>query len=70
MNLSKEELMALIDQKEQERSQAEREARAWNRGHSKGSHLAIMSQLFVEACDKELGRLYEQLKNYESQIKS
>lgn len=67
MELSKEELVALIDSKESQRYRAQTEANAWNRGKTKGSDLAIMSNLLVESYDKELNRLYELLRKYDNQ---
>lgn len=65
MSLSKEELLALIDSKENQRYQAQREAIAWNTGRTTESHNAIMSKLLVESFDKELSRLYEPLSKYD-----
>lgn len=66
MSLSKEALRSLIESKENQRYRAQREANAWNTGRTKGSHNAIMSRLLVESFDKELTRLYEQLREYDN----
>ena len=60
------ELLAIIDQKENQLHMAENESKAWNKGKNKNSSNAQVSKIYVESLCNEIVQLktkYETLNN-------
>jgi hypothetical protein len=62
MNLSTEEIEALIQTKEIQLQNAQRESSAWNQGKYKNSSNATISKVFVSSLQREISSLYQQLE--------
>ena len=61
--MTKEELLALIEKKEQDLLRAEQESDAWNKGKLKQSSNSKISKNYVESLRKEIAKLYEKLNS-------
>jgi len=55
--MTKEELLELISNKENQLSRAQVESNSWNKGKYKSSSKATVSKIFVSALEKEIKTL-------------
>jgi hypothetical protein len=64
MSLSTEEIEALIQKKEIQLKNSQRESAAWNMGKYKTSSNATISRVLVSSLQREITSLYQQLEIY------
>jgi len=64
--MTKEELLELISNKENQLDRAQSESDSWNRGKYKNSSNASVSKTFVSSLQKEILNLRVQLSEFKS----
>jgi hypothetical protein len=62
MSLSTEEIEVLIQKKEIQLQNSQRESAAWNKGKYKTSSNATISKVLVSSLQREITSLYQQLE--------